>query len=140
MCLVGKVGRHGQGKCVEDGSFGVRGVLRCNLGHCVTVGVEPGLLGYNFESVVEAGSGSDVVALALCPRSGLRGRRNCRAALIEGRACLQSGREWVAPTAERNSPIGHSTPWVGYKSLPEFGNCRAELKRVEQRHSVVKGT
>src|SRR5579863_6514157 len=126
--LVSRISRNRERKRVEDRSLRIFRVARREPRHRVTIRVQPNRLGCGFERFVEAGSGIHVVALALRVRLGRFGRLNSLTALIEKVARLQSGSKGVAPTAQRNTPVGHGAARVDRKSRPESRDCRTKLK------------
>jgi hypothetical protein len=136
--LVAQVLGRGQRQGVESRGLGILGMAARELAHRITVGLDPVLLGGALTVDVQLRGGVDVGALAVglgadCTRALDRGEP-----LPDLRRGPESDGERIAPSAERDAPLGHGTGRVDLHCRLERGDCGTELERVEQRHGPVE--
>src|ERR1035441_6905364 len=135
---VGRVGGGGEGQCVEDGSFGVLRISSTDRSHCTFVCQDAGTL-IGIDRIGEEMRYSlHIGTLARSLR--IRGTRLCDGfeALLKLRLRLKTGNEGVAPTAQRDTPVGHRTRWIARQSCMECFNRAGKLKRVHQCHGTIE--
>jgi hypothetical protein len=128
---VGLVGwRRGGGDAqrIENRGLGIVRICRGEPGHRIAVGDGPRALIRRLDAVVQLRYGVDIGGLA----AGLQSSFPCAGggvtALLKRSGGALPGREGVAPTAQRDAPVGHPTTRVGFDRGFEGGDGTRELE------------